>query len=59
MKTETVRLEKRERYVGVAEAARRIGCSREHLSRVLHGQRKANQAIARSLAKFGLNVKEG
>ncbi|MBR4653180.1 MAG: hypothetical protein IKO72_07445 [Kiritimatiellae bacterium] len=43
-------------YAGVAAAARRIGCSREHLSKVLHGKRKANPKIARTLRHMGVKV---
>ena len=43
-------------YEGVGAAARRIGCSREHLSRVLHGKRKANAAIRRGLRRMGVEV---
>ena len=43
-------------YAGVAAAARRIGCSREHLSKVLHGKRKANERIARGLRRMGVEV---
>lgn len=43
-------------YAGVAAAARRLGCSREHLSRVLHGKRKANKRIARGLRRMGVEV---
>ena len=45
-------------YAGVTAAARRIGCSREHLSRVLHGRRKANARLARGLRRMGI-VTEG
>lgn len=43
-------------FAGVADVARRIGCSREHLSRVLHGKRKANPNIARTLRHMGVKV---
>ena len=43
-------------YAGVAATARRIGCSREHLSKVLHGKRKANPKIARTLRHMGVKV---
>ena len=43
-------------YAGVADAARRIGCSREHLSKVLHGKRKANLDIAVALRRMGVEV---
>ena len=39
-----------------ADAARRFGCSREHLSKVLHGKRKANERIARGLRLMGVEV---
>ena len=43
-------------FAGVADTARRIGCSREHLSKVLHGKRKANPKIARTLRHMGVEV---
>ena len=41
-------------YVGVAATARRLGCSREHLSRVLHGRRRPNAKLCRGLARLGV-----
>ncbi len=49
-------IEQRLAYSGVAGAARRIGCSREHLSRVLHGSRKANDTVRRGLARMGITT---
>ena len=43
-------------YAGITAAARRFGCSREHLSKVLHGKRKANERIARGLRRMGVEV---
>ena len=43
-------------FAGVADTARRLGCSREHLSKVLHGKRKANERIARGLRRMGVDV---
>ena len=43
-------------YAGVAAAARRFGCSREHLSKVLHGKRKANETLRRRLARMGITT---
>jgi len=43
-------------YAGITVAAQRFGCSREHLSRVLHGKRKANARLARGLKRMGLDV---
>ncbi len=43
-------------YAGVAATARRLGCSREHLSKVLHGKRRANTKIARGLRRMGVEV---
>lgn len=43
-------------YTGITAAARRLGCSREHLSRVLHGTRKPNERIARALRRMGVAV---
>lgn len=42
------------RVQGVAVVARRIGCSPEHLSYVLHGHRKPNEKIRRGLARLGV-----
>jgi len=52
MKKTTIK--KRTAYVGVAATARRFGCTREHLSRVLHGSRKPNEALRRGLARLGV-----
>ena len=41
-------------YAGVSTAAKRLGCSREHLSRVLHGAIKPSETLARKLRKMGL-----
>lgn len=43
-------------YTGITAAARRLGCSREHLSRVLHGTRKPNERLARALRRMGFTV---
>ena len=43
-----------QRVLGVAAAARRIGCSAGHLSSVLHGKRKANETLRRRLARLGV-----
>ena len=51
-------LEKIERtqivYRGLTGAARQLGCSRAHLSYVLHGQRKPSDRLARGLARMGI-----
>ena len=49
-------IEARIAYAGITLAARSIGCSREHLSKVLHGKRKANERIARGLRRIGVEV---
>ena len=41
-------------YRGLTEAARRLGCSRPHLSYVLHGQRKPSETLRRRLARLGV-----
>lgn len=41
-------------YAGVSATAKRLGCSREHLSRVLHGVNKPGETLARKLRKMGL-----
>lgn len=41
-------------YRGLTEAARRLGCSRPHLSYVLHGQRKPSDKLRRGLARLGV-----
>lgn len=58
VKADTAAIECRLTYAGITAAARRLGCSREHLSRVLHGRRKANERIARGLRRMGI-VTEG
>ena len=41
-------------YRGLTEAARRLGCSRPHLSYVRHGQRKPSDKLRRGLARLGV-----
>lgn len=43
-------------YRGVTGAARLLGCSRAHLSYVLHGQRKPSERLARGLRRLGIDV---
>ena len=54
------RLEKIEQvrvvYRGLTAAARALGCSRAHLSYVLHGQRKPSERLARKLRSMGVEV---
>ena len=49
-------IETRLAYAGITLAARSIGCSREHLSKVLHGKRQANPKIARTLRRMGITT---
>ena len=39
-----------------AVAARALGCSRAHLSYVLHGKRKPSERLARALKRMGVEV---
>lgn len=54
------RLEKIEQvrvvYRGLTQAARALGCSRAHLSYVLHGKRKPSAKLARGLRRMGIEV---
>lgn len=50
------KIERRLAYTGITATARRLGCSREHLSRVLHGTRKPNEKLARALWRMGIVV---
>ena len=43
-------------YRGLTQAARQLGCSRAHLSYVLHGQRKPSESLARKLKCMGVNL---
>lgn len=43
-------------YRGLTQAARLLGCSRPHLSYVLHGQRKPSAKLARGLKRLGIEV---
>ena len=43
-------------YTGITITAQRFGCSREHLSRVLHGKRKPSERIVRRLARLGITT---
>ena len=54
MKIKQPTIQQRLAYSGIAAAARRWGVSREHLSRVLHGSRKANETLRRRLARLGI-----
>ena len=36
--------------------ARRIGCHPNHLTYILHGQRKANETLRRRLARMGITT---
>ena len=50
------KIERRLAYTGITATAQRLGCSREHLSRVLHGVRKPNEKLARALRRMGVVV---
>ena len=41
-------------YRGLTQAARLLGCSRPHLSYVLHGQRKPSERLRRGLKCLGV-----
>ena len=41
---------------GLTQAARLLGCSRAHLSYVLHGQRKPSESLARKLKRMGVDL---
>ena len=43
-------------YRGLTGAARALGCSRAHLSYVLHGKRKPSERLARALKRMGVEV---
>ncbi len=43
-------------FRGLTAAARRAGCSREHLSRVLHGRVRPGKRLACRLSKMGVEV---
>ena len=43
-------------YRGLTQAARLLGCSRTHLSYVLHGKRKPSEALARKLKRMGVDL---
>ena len=49
-------IERRLGWAGITATAQRLGCSREHLSRVLHGTRKPNEKLARALRRMGVAV---
>lgn len=58
MKTKTnttkTTLAQKMQYSGVARVARSFGVSREHLSKVLHGKRRANDMLRRRLWRLGI-----
>lgn len=41
-------------YRGLTKAAKVLGCSRSHLSYVLHGKRPATRKMARELKRLGV-----
>ena len=41
-------------YRGLTKAARLLGCSRPHLSYVLHGHRKPSARLVRGLRRMGV-----
>ena len=43
-------------YRGLTQAARALGCSRAHLSYVLHGKRKPSESLSRKLKRMGVDV---
>ena len=43
-------------YRGLTQAARLLGCSRAHLSYVLHGQRKPSERLAWALKRMGVEL---
>lgn len=43
-------------YRGLTQAARWLGCSRPHLSYVLHGQRKPSDELRSRLARLGITT---
>ena len=45
-------------YRGLTQTARVLGCSRAHLSYVLHGKRKPSESLARKLRRMGLKVED-
>lgn len=50
----TLMIKSRLTYTGITSAAQRLGCSREHLSKVLHGQRKPAARLVRGLRRMGV-----
>ncbi len=44
------------RCSGVAKVARLIGCHPNHLSYILHGERKANEKLRSRLARMGITT---
>ena len=41
---------------GLTQAAKALGCSRAHLSYVLHGQRKPSERLTRALKRMGVEI---
>ena len=56
----TTKLEKIEQvrvvYRGLTQTARNLGCSRAHLSYVLHGKRQPSDRLARALRRMGVQL---
>lgn len=43
-------------YRGLNKTAKKLGCSRTHLSYVMHGQRKPGAELAKKLKKLGVII---
>ena len=56
MKTRKPILRRVTGWRGITEAATRLGCTVQHLSEILHGNRAANAAIAKFLREEGVKV---
>jgi len=45
-------------FRGVTQAARRVGVSQSHLSRVLRGEREPGRDLERKLRKLGIKLRK-
>ena len=55
-KKNQLKMEMRTTVRGVTDAARLAGCTREHLSRVLHGKQRAGKLLVKTLSRIGITT---
>lgn len=56
MKKENLVLKEQKHFKNLTAMAKRAGCSKTHLSYVMHGERKPGPALVKRLKKLGVVV---